>query len=73
VPPPPDSTGAVATRDATYQQLVQLSPSPEGMHPGAVEVEKPQEEAEVVPSPAVVHVATLLVATETHLKPGWCS
>jgi hypothetical protein len=68
VPPPPDSAGAAATHDVTYQQLVQLLPSPEGPQPGAVEVEKPQG-VEVVPSPpAVVHLATLLAATETQLR-----
>jgi hypothetical protein len=68
VPPPPDSAGAAAIHDTTYQQLVQLLPSPEGPQPGAVEVEKPQG-VEVVPSPsAVVHLATLLAATETQLR-----
>jgi hypothetical protein len=69
VPPPRDSMGAVATHDATYQQLVQLPTSPERLQPGSVEVEKPQEGAEVVPShPAVVHSATLLAAMEIQLR-----
>jgi hypothetical protein len=68
VPPLPDSAGAAATHDTTYQQLVQLLPSPEGPQPGAVEVEKPQG-VEVVPSPSeVVHLATLLAATETQVR-----
>jgi hypothetical protein len=57
----------------TYQQLVQLTPLPEGLQPKAVEVEKIEGGVEVVPSPAAgVRISKEKTCFATPTKGGNC-